>query len=66
MTDRIDLTGIEVYAKHGVLQEEQEKAQVFRVDVPYIGYNITEPGRKRLRGKSETLRPIIQIAGDPV
>ena len=33
MTDRIDLTGIEVYAKHGVLDREQEKAQVFRVDV---------------------------------
>ena len=33
MTDRIDLTGIEVYAKHGVLDQEQEKAQVFRVDV---------------------------------
>lgn len=33
MTDRIDLKGIEVYAKHGVLEQEQEKAQVFRVDV---------------------------------
>ncbi len=32
MTDRIDLKGIEVYAKHGVLTHEQEKAQVFRVD----------------------------------
>lgn len=33
MNDRIDLTGIEVYAKHGVLDQEQERAQVFRVDV---------------------------------
>jgi dihydroneopterin aldolase len=33
VTDRIDLRGIEVYAKHGVLDFEQEKAQVFRVDV---------------------------------
>lgn len=33
MTDRIDLTGLEVYAKHGVFDHEQEKAQVFRVDV---------------------------------
>ena len=33
MNDRIDLTGIEVYARHGVLDREQEKAQVFRVDV---------------------------------
>ncbi len=33
MNDRIDLTGIEVYAKHGVLESEQEKAQVFRIDV---------------------------------
>lgn len=33
MNDRIELTGIEVYARHGVLDHEQEKAQVFRVDV---------------------------------
>ncbi|HUG31314.1 MAG TPA: dihydroneopterin aldolase [Acidimicrobiia bacterium] len=33
MNDRIVLTGIEVYAKHGVLAHEQEKAQVFKVDV---------------------------------
>jgi dihydroneopterin aldolase len=33
LNDRIDLKGIEVYAKHGVLSHEQEKAQVFRVDV---------------------------------
>ena len=33
MNDRIEITGIEVYAKHGVLDHEQEKAQVFKVDV---------------------------------
>ena len=33
MTDRIELKGIEVLAKHGVLEKEQEKAQVFRADV---------------------------------
>lgn len=33
MNDRLDLAGIEVYAKHGVLEHEQEKAQVFKVDV---------------------------------
>lgn len=33
MTDRIDLAGIEVYARHGVFDFEKEKAQVFRVDV---------------------------------
>ena len=33
MTDQIDLEGIEVYARHGVLASEQEKAQVFRIDV---------------------------------
>lgn len=33
MTDRIDLRGVEVYAKHGVLESEQERAQVFRIDV---------------------------------
>lgn len=33
MNDRIDLTGIEVYARHGVLDHEQDRAQVFRVDV---------------------------------
>lgn len=33
MTDRIEIKGIEVLAKHGVLVHEQEKAQVFRADV---------------------------------
>ena len=33
MTDRIELRGIEVYAKHGVLEFEQTQAQIFRVDV---------------------------------
>jgi len=33
LTDRIDLKGIEVLAKHGVLEREQEKAQVFKADV---------------------------------
>ncbi len=33
MNDRIELRGIEVYAKHGVLDREQERAQVFKVDV---------------------------------
>lgn len=33
MNDRIELKGIEVYARHGVLPSEQEKAQVFKVDV---------------------------------
>lgn len=43
MTDRIDLTGIEVYAKHGVLQSEQEKAQVFRIDVS-AHMDLSRPG----------------------
>lgn len=33
MNDRIEINGIEVYAKHGVHEYEQERAQVFRVDV---------------------------------
>lgn len=33
MKDRIELSGIEVYARHGVLEEEQIRAQVFRVDL---------------------------------
>ncbi len=33
MTDRIELTGIEVFARHGVYPEEKERAHVFRVDV---------------------------------
>lgn len=33
MNDRIDLKGIEVFAKHGVLDEEQERAQLFLIDV---------------------------------
>jgi 7,8-dihydroneopterin aldolase/epimerase/oxygenase len=33
VTDRIDLTGIEVMARHGVLAEEQTTAQPFLVDI---------------------------------
>lgn len=33
MSDRIELTGIEVYARHGVLEEEQIRSQVFRIDL---------------------------------
>lgn len=44
MTDRIDLKGIEVYAKHGVLESEQQKAQVFRVDVTAF-LDLAGPGR---------------------
>ena len=33
MTDRVDLKGIEVYAKHGVLEIEQIQAQMFLIDV---------------------------------
>jgi 7,8-dihydroneopterin aldolase/epimerase/oxygenase len=33
VTDRIRLTGIEVFARHGVHPEEKERAQVFVVDV---------------------------------
>ena len=43
MNDRIDLTGIEVYAKHGVLDHEQERAQVFRVDVTAY-MDLSKPG----------------------
>ena len=44
MNDRIEITGIEVYAKHGVLDREQETAQVFKVDVTaYLDLSV--PGR---------------------
>jgi dihydroneopterin aldolase len=33
VNDRIDLKGIEVYGKHGALEREQNRSQVFRVDV---------------------------------
>ncbi len=36
MTDHIDLSGIEVLAKHGVLESEQVTAQIFRVDVRIV------------------------------
>jgi dihydroneopterin aldolase len=44
VTDRIDLTGIEVYAKHGVLESEQERAQVFRIDAT-VFLDLTGPGK---------------------
>jgi len=43
VTDRIDLRGVEVYAKHGVLESEQERAQVFRIDVT-IFLDLSRPG----------------------
>lgn len=33
MTDRIDLIGIEVWARHGALPEEKDRDQLFVVDV---------------------------------
>ena len=33
MTDRISILGIEVFAQHGVLEEEKEQGQLFGVDV---------------------------------
>ena len=33
MTDRIDLKGIEVLARHGVLEHEQVEGQVFQIDL---------------------------------
>ena len=33
MTDRIDLTGIKLWARHGALPEEKAKDQLFVVDV---------------------------------
>jgi dihydroneopterin aldolase len=33
MSDRIDLKGIEIYARHGVLDDEQHRAQLFVVDL---------------------------------
>lgn len=44
MTDRIEIKGIEVYAKHGVLVQEQERAQVFKVDVSAY-MDLTRPGQ---------------------
>jgi len=43
LNDRIDLTGIEVFARHGVLDHEQERAQVFRADVT-VFTDLSKPG----------------------
>jgi dihydroneopterin aldolase len=43
LNDRIDIKGIEVYAKHGVLDHEQERAQVFKVDVT-VYTDLSVPG----------------------
>jgi dihydroneopterin aldolase len=43
MADQISLTGIEVLAKHGVLDSEQKRAQLFRVDVS-ASLDLSEPG----------------------
>lgn len=33
MTDRIEIKGIEVLARHGVLAHEKREAQIFRIDL---------------------------------
>ena len=33
MTDRIELKGIEVLARHGVLEHEKQEPQIFRIDL---------------------------------
>lgn len=43
MNDRIELRGIEVLARHGVLASEQEWAQVFKVDVTAYA-DLSRPG----------------------
>ena len=43
MTDEIRLAGIEVLAKHGVLDAEQQRAQLFRIDA-VINLDLTKPG----------------------
>lgn len=44
LNDRVEIRGIEVYAKHGVLEREQEKAQVFKIDVTAYT-DLTKPGQ---------------------
>jgi dihydroneopterin aldolase len=44
VTDRIDIVGIEVFARHGVFDFEQEKAQVFKVDVTAF-LDLAKPGQ---------------------
>ena len=44
MTDSIRISGIEVLAKHGVLESEQRKAQMFRIDVE-VHADLGEAGR---------------------
>ncbi|HEU5112474.1 MAG TPA: dihydroneopterin aldolase [Acidimicrobiia bacterium] len=33
MTDRIEIKGIEVLARHGVLEHEKQEPQIFRIDL---------------------------------
>lgn len=43
MTDTISITGIDVFARHGVLEDEQEEGQVFSVDVS-LEMDLRRPG----------------------
>lgn len=43
MTDHIQLSGIEVLAKHGVLDSEKKTAQIFLVDVRAV-LDLSKPG----------------------
>ncbi len=44
MTDRIILRGIEVMARHGVLEQEQAEPQLFRVDLT-VHFDTTDAAR---------------------
>lgn len=44
MTDRIELKGIRVFARHGVLPDERASGQVFEIDV-MVHVDLEEAGR---------------------
>lgn len=68
--DRIDLTGLEVFAHHGVLPEERRDGQTFRLDVS-LGIDLApaaESGDLGLTVDYGTLAQRIHdaVAADPV
>lgn len=65
MNDRIDLTGIEVLARHGVLPEEKIKEQRFVIDLT-VHYDSSEAALSDDVGRTIDYGELAQLVHDAV
>ncbi|HYJ25164.1 MAG TPA: dihydroneopterin aldolase [Acidimicrobiia bacterium] len=65
MTDRIELKGIEVVARHGVLEHEKQEPQVFRIDLT-LYLDLSNPGTSDNLADTVDYGKLAQVAHDLV